>query len=159
MSMSKTVRNMSQYCYCHPRDDFRKFRPDEGQFIANNSLFICHACLAKRHRSRPATVVPSVPPLVAEALDALLAAGYNPQYQYKLSRYSFDIGFPHLHMLIELDGLGAPPSRLARARNISKAALAKSKGWRVIHVFIGPDLVERILDAIFSAVSLNEQTD
>lgn len=47
--MSKTERRLPQYCYCHPRNDFRSFRPEEGKFIANNTRFICYGCLAKRN--------------------------------------------------------------------------------------------------------------
>lgn len=63
MSLSKAERQLPQYCYCHPRSEWRSFHPSEGTFINNNSLFICHDCLKKRrkhHRQKSSTSATSL---------------------------------------------------------------------------------------------------
>lgn len=146
--MSKAERKLPQWCFCHPRNDYRSFRPDEGRFINNFSAFICYDCLAKQGRHRQATAAFRTSPLEGEAVQALRAAGFRFQYQFTLGRYRFDLAFPRQRLLIELDGKSWHNSRRSRARDACKQRYAESEGWRVVHIPNGPGLFKRIVDAI-----------
>jgi very-short-patch-repair endonuclease len=155
--MSKAERKLPQYCYCHPRNDYHSFRPEEGKFIANNTKFICNGCLEGRRRSRLVTAANRTSPLEGEALHTLLAAGYKFEYQYDIGRYHFDLGFPRQRLLIELDGKRWHQSRRARARDACKSAFAESHGWRVVHISNGPGLARRIMD--LDAIRVKDMAD
>ena len=160
MSLSKAGRKLPQYCYCHPRNDYRSFRPEEGKFIRyrdRETVFICNGCLDRRRRSRPVTTARQTSPLESEAVQALLAAGYKFKYQYQVGRDNwFDLAFPRQRLLIELDGKHWHQSRRAKGRDACKKALAESLGWRVVHIPNGPGLTRRIMDSLTGQESSDE---
>ena len=157
MSLSKAERALPQYCYCHPRSDYRSFKASEGRFIRNNSVFICNGCLGvniEQDKKKVIKAISEPEDLVKQWLDSC-HAGY--EQHFKLLTWEFDFAFPENKLLVEVDG-SKHESRNTSNLDKIKQREAEEEGWTVAHVPTGPGLLKRFSDTVMMYLKGGKET-
>ena len=149
MSMSKAERKLPQYCYCHPRTDYRSFHPDEGKFIENFSRFICWGCLSKQYGVKQANALRRVSQSELDVAIWLDSCHAGHKRHFELGGFEFDFAFPEQKVLLEIDGSKHKKRNTKRLDQLKDWEVTQA-GWRVIHVPTGDGLLKRASDALMA---------
>lgn len=140
-----------QKCAVHPRGTGDpSFRPDQGKFITdfrNGTRFFCFLCLNKRNRDRAKRKLRARSKPQYDLYNEFARVGIKFKPEFRLGRWPFDLGFPDLRLLVEIDDL-THDTKEGQRRDHAKEGAAREQGWEVLRVRKGPKLASRTIAAI-----------
>ena len=140
-------------CSVHPRGTGDPtFRPDQGKFIHDHrkgTRFFCFPCLQKRSKNLARRKLRKRSKPQFDVYNEFARAGIKFKPEFRLGRWPFDLGFPDLRLLVEIDD-ATHGTKEGQRRDHAKEGLANEQGWTVLRVPKGPKLASRTIAAIRS---------
>lgn len=163
--MPHAQRKELQRCAVHPKVDSTprfipgrggffsepqpQFRPDQGKFITDHfsgTRFFCFGCLNLRKKSQTQGRVIKKTRAQNTIASDFSRAGIKFKSEYRIDKWPFDLGFPELRLLIEIDDNTHTTERGGR-RDFYKDKFAEELGWTVKRVPGGAGATARCLAA------------
>lgn len=94
--------------------------------------WVCYSCLGKPRPIRCANTAPS--PLELAARRAAMDTGYRFVEEFPLGPFRFDLAFPALRLLLEIDSSRWHHHASRKSRDRRKEKAARAESWEVLRV-------------------------
>lgn len=126
------------------------FQPNQGKFITGHhkgTRFMCFECLKKKATGQAKRLLRSRSPAQHNVYAEFQRCGIKFTPEYRIGRYPYDMAFPDVRLLIEIDDV-THDTEHGKKRDFYKTKLAEDHGWTVKRVRKGPSVEKDCIQAL-----------